>query len=109
MKINIDRIKKFLAKINFLKFGENIAQHILPTSLILFLISLILGGILFYKYIIFVQKKQFEVPQKESIIKEDIYKEILKNWQEQEKRFNEDGFKEYSDPFKKQTQPTPIH
>lgn len=107
VKINIYRIKKNLKKRNFLKFLENIAQHIIPTSLILFLLSLVLGGILFYKYVIFVQKKEFEVPQKESLIKENIYKEILKNWQEQEKRFDEADFKEYPNPFKRQTQLTP--
>jgi len=101
-------LKKNLNKIKFLKkIPGTAARYSFLSCLIFFFFALVLGGILFYKYVILAQKTAVETIQKSSLLQENIYQEILKNWQEQERRFNEADFKEYQNPFKKYIKPTP--
>ncbi len=101
MKINFYGIKKFLKGKNLLRIAENTVQHLLLSSLIFFLFSLILGGFLFFIYVFLPQKTEPEALQKHSLLKEDIYKEVLKIWQEEKTKFDETSTKEYLDPFRK--------
>lgn len=95
MKFEIKKIKKFS---NYLFLA--IVKHAFLVSLILFLLALIFGGYLFYKYIILVQKIDIGVLEKPFLLNEKNYQDVLKTWQEQEKRFKETDFKEYPNPFK---------
>lgn len=107
MKIKISRIKKFVNKGKFLtKIPIILAQHPLSVCLFLFLFSLILGGVLLYKCINLTKKIEAEIFPKNYLLKENIYKEVSKIWQEQQTKFNEADFKEYPDPFRKSS-PTP--
>lgn len=100
MKIEI---KEFLNRGKSLaKIPRILVKRLFLSCLLFFLFSLALGGILFYKYVFLAQKVKPEVFQRESLLKEDIYKEVLKIWQEHERKFNEADSKEYPDPFIKQ-------
>lgn len=96
MRIRIKKIKKFLGKL-FL----TIAEHVFGACLFLFFLALILGGFLFYKYNILTQRAELEVLNQSFLIKEKTYQEVLKVWQEHERRFQEAYLKEYPDPFQK--------
>lgn len=69
------------------------------TILLIFLFSLILGFLIFYKY-------GSNLPSGQTITKEKIefeeklYERVLKNWQEREENFQKIDIKEYSNPFK---------
>jgi len=105
MKINFNIIKKISKKEKTIKrISVVIAQHFLLTNLFLFIISILLGGILFYQYAILAQEAEQEFIKKQSLLKEDIYNDVLRSWQEQQLRFNETDLQEYNDPFKKPIQ-----
>ena len=97
-KINKKQIKKIL---NNLLLGA--VRRPFLGCLAFFLLALILGAILFYKYNILAQRAEFEIFEKPISLKEDTYQEVLKVWQENEKRFEEADTKEYLDSFKKPT------
>jgi len=97
--VKIRKVKVFLGKL--LVF---LAQHISLTCLFIFCLTLIFGALLFYKYSILVQKIEFE-PSELLQLKEKNYQNILKIWQEQEKKFIGTDSKERINPFKK---PVPI-
>ena len=92
-KIKIYKIKAFLGKLPLI-----LARHPFLTCLFLFILSLIIGGLLFYKYIILAQKIKPELLEI-SVLKENDYREVLEVWQRQEKKFNEADLKEYPDSF----------
>lgn len=94
MKIGIKKFKKFLEKLSL-----SIAQHAFLSCLFLFLLSLISGGFLFYKYSISAQEVKPEALDKSVLLKEEAYQEVLEVWQEQERISQEADFKEYPNPF----------
>jgi len=96
MKIGIKKFKKFLEKLSL-----SIAQHAFLSCLFLFLLSLISGGFLFYKYSISAQEVKPEALDKSVLLKEEAYQEVLEVWQEQERISQEADFKEYPNPFEK--------
>jgi len=63
-------------------------------------VAFIFGGFIFYKYNILAQKAEPEITEKPLQFKEKTYQDVLKIWQEKEKRFNEADLKEYPDPFR---------
>ena len=97
MKIKIDlEIIKF-NKIKKLPFI--IARHAFFASLILFLLSLAIGFILFYKYSISIKRANLENVDQAYLLDEKVYKDIKKIWQEHEVIFEQTDFKEYPNPF----------
>lgn len=95
-KLKIKEIKK-----PFKKLPRVLAERALLTFLGLFLLSLIFGLIVFYKYSLLVQKAEPQIterPPRE--FNEKIYQEILRVWQEKEERFQAVDTKEYPDPFR---------
>ncbi|MBZ9578091.1 hypothetical protein KJA13_03645 [Patescibacteria group bacterium] len=94
MKIGIKKFKKFLEKLSL-----SIAQHAFLACLFLFLLSLIFGGFLFYKYSILAQKVEPEALDRFVLLKEGAYQEVLGVWQEHERISQEADFKEYPNPF----------
>ncbi|MDP2672676.1 MAG: hypothetical protein Q8O84_02595 [Nanoarchaeota archaeon] len=75
------------------------AERAFLSFLILFLISLISGGFIFYQYNILVNRE--EVKTLENLLKfdEKTYKDVLNIWQEREKKFEETANKKYFDIF----------
>jgi len=94
MKIGIKKFKKFLEKLSL-----SITQHAFLACLFLFLLSLIFGGFLFYKYSISAQKVEPEALDKSVLLKEEAYQEVLEIWQAHERISQEADFKEYPNPF----------
>jgi hypothetical protein len=97
MKIKIDLKAIKFDKIK--KLPLIIAKHAFYTSLILFLLSLAIGLILFYKYIILAQEAEFEDTDQNYLLDEEAYKDIKKVWQEHENMLEQTDFKEYPNPF----------
>lgn len=95
-KIKFGKIKKYLEKLLL-----TVAEHAFSACLLLFLLALILGGFLFYKYSISAQKVGKDALDEFFLLKEEIYQEILSVWQEHEKEFIEADFKEYPNPFER--------
>lgn len=95
MQIKIKKIKNFL--VNLILF---IIKHDFLVCLFLFLLSLLFGVFLIYKYSILAQKVEVGEVGQSFLIKEQSYQEILKIWQEQEEIFKQADSKEYSNPFK---------
>lgn len=89
-KISVKKIANFI---------EILAQRAFLVFLIFFLLSLIIGGVLFLKYYILVQEKTLEIIEKPVEFNLTIYNEVLKIWQEREDKFQKANFKEYFDPF----------
>lgn len=94
------KIKLNKAKIFFQGLPRKLAEKSFPTFFILFLISLIFGGLLFYQYGILSKKVKIEITEKPLQFKEKTYQGVLKIWQDREKRFEEAGLNNYPDLFK---------
>ncbi|MEK9134889.1 MAG: hypothetical protein AAB451_01105 [Patescibacteria group bacterium] len=75
------------------------AERAFLSYLILFLISLIFGGFIFYQYNILMNKEEVKAPANPLKFDEKIYKDVLNIWQEREKKFGETGTKKYFDIF----------
>ena len=75
------------------------AERAFLSFLILLLISLILGGLIFYQYNILPKKKEVGPAENPLQFQEKTYQAVLKTWQEREKRFEETATKEYFDIF----------
>jgi len=96
MKIEAKKINKFLSKA-----PEAIARHPFCACCLLFLLSILIGAILFYKYDFLAQKTPPLITGKKVLLNEEAYNNVLMIWGEQEERFEEVDFKTYSSPFKK--------
>jgi len=92
---------KFKKAIEFFKkLPRTLGERAFLTFLGLLLIALIFGGLVFYKYSILVEKAEPEISEIPLKFKEKTYQDVLKIWQEKEKRFEEADLKEYPNPFR---------
>jgi len=80
-----------------------IVKYDFLVCLILFLLSFLFSGFLFYKYSILTDKIEIEEIDQSFLIKEQTYQEILRIWQDYEQKFQQAGLKEYPNLF----QPAP--
>jgi hypothetical protein len=80
--------KKFEVK-RILKTFNFFSQKILFTFLLLFLVEIILGWILFFKYFVLIQKKPLEIKKEPIRFERRIYDKVLKIWEERELKFNQ--------------------
>lgn len=98
--VKLPKIKLNKIIIFFRKAPRVMAERAFFSFLLLFLISLILGGLIFYQYNILTKRK--EVTQLENFLqfKEKTYEDVLDIWREREKIFKEAGTKKYFDIFK---------
>jgi len=94
IKERINKIKKLLSKVPLI-----ITMHAFWTCLILFILSLAIGANLFYRYNILAQRAELESLEQFVLFNEKTYQQVLKIWQENEKRFQETDSKEYADLF----------
>lgn len=93
--IKIKKIRESLKKSVWI-IGRNSA----PTFFILFFVTFILGGFIFYKYSFLAEKIEPQITEQPLRFKESLFQEILKEWENREKRFEEAELKEYPDPFR---------
>jgi hypothetical protein len=70
------------------------------TSLLLFFIASVLGGLVFYRYSILVEQRRQEFSERLLYFDEKNLQEVLKIWQERQKKFEEAGSIQYSNPFR---------
>ncbi len=100
MAIKNSGLKNILAKAKFLaKIPLILAKRPLLACFCIFFVSLIFGGFLFYKYVILVQKIEPEISQKDFFIKDKLYQEVLKIWQEKDEKSRNADLKEYPNFF----------
>ncbi|MFQ6049567.1 MAG: hypothetical protein ACE5J0_00815 [Candidatus Paceibacterales bacterium] len=93
-KLKPKKIKDFLKKL-----PRALGERAFLAFLGLFVLSLILGGLAFYKYSVLAKKTELQTTEKPLQFKEKTYQKVLETWQEKEKRFKETDVKEYPDPF----------
>jgi len=87
-------------KIFFKKLPRILGEKAFLTFLFLLFISLILGGIIFYKYSILAEKAELRTIEEPLQFEEKIYQKILNEWGTREKIFKEAELKEYPDLFR---------
>jgi len=87
------------AKVFFKKLPRILGENAFLTFLFLLLLSLIIGGIIFYKYSILSEKVEAEIIEKPLQFKEGVYRKVLDEWEAREKRFRESELREYPDLF----------
>lgn len=97
-QIKFNKIKDF-----FKRFPRIFAEKAFLFFFVLFLISLIFGSFIFYKYSILVKKTETKIIEQPPQLKQKTYEEILSFWQEKEKKLQEIEFKQYPDPFRQLT------
>ncbi len=104
-KLEVKEIKQSLKKL-----PRTLGERSFLTFLGFLLIALIFSGFFFYKYSFLAEKGKLEVLEKPLKFNEKVYQEVVKIWQEKEKKFEETNFKEYTDPFGeiKKELPSPI-
>ncbi|MBU4299410.1 hypothetical protein KJ636_05205 [Patescibacteria group bacterium] len=90
----LNKIKVFLKKL-----PRILGERAFLTFLGLLFLSLLFGGSLFYYYDILIQKQKTEVQFKPERFKEEVFNNVLKEWEEREKRLKEAELKEYLNPF----------
>jgi len=71
---------------NIKKIPWFLGRYAFVAILILIAIDMILGAVLFYKYIYLVEKNQPQVTESPATFKKDVYQEILKDWQERSQK-----------------------
>ena len=97
IKINTKKKQDFLSI--FKKLPLKVARRPLPIIIVLFLVSLLWGVSVFYKYVILPEKEEPEEQKRTLQIEESAYQEILSGLEEREENLKEADSKEYSDPF----------
>ena len=97
MKIPKLKIKKI--KDLFKKVPRVLAAHSLLTLFGLIIIALIFSGLIFYRYVILIQKAELEITEKPLQFKEKTFENIIKIWQEREDKFDAVKTKNYLNPF----------
>jgi hypothetical protein len=97
MKIKRMRLNKIKGGLN--KLPETLGERAFLTFLGLLTIFLIFGALLFYKYIFLTERARPEVTEKPLQLNEALFKEILKKFEERERKFKETEAKQYPDPF----------
>jgi len=94
-KIKVQKIKEFLKRL-FLVLGEKAFL----TFLGLLLMALIFGAIIYYQYSALTKRAEVQIIGEPLQFQEKAYQNVLKIWQEREKKFEEADLKKYFDPFR---------
>jgi len=96
MKIKLAKIKDFLGEIPTI-----LVKKPFFTTMSFLLITFVLGGIIFYKYCFLVEKAEPQVIEKPLSLKEDLFKKILEEWEERERKLEQIKYKGYPNPFQR--------
>ncbi|XOB41268.1 MAG: hypothetical protein ACKKMW_00755 [Candidatus Nealsonbacteria bacterium] len=92
-------IKAKQIKVFIKKLPKKLAEKAFLTFLGLFVLSLIFGILIFYKYSVIPQSESVEGAKVGLKFKSDMYQKILETWQDREERFEETATKQYLDIF----------
>jgi hypothetical protein len=65
------------------------ARHAFSVILILILLSIFLGGVLFYRYVILASAEEPNISENSLKLREDLYQKILEQWQPEEKKIQQ--------------------
>ena len=76
------------------------ASHTFLTLLVLLCLALLLGEALFYKYSILAERKETQITGETIKFRENLYQEVLTEWQARAQRFEQAGIEAYPDPFR---------
>lgn len=98
-KINIKKIEIKKTKKVLNKSFVFVAKHAFPVCLILFLLCLMIGTFLFYKYYILIQKTDLASSSEEGLLNKGAYQDVLGVWLEYEETTEQAGSKEHKNPF----------
>ena len=107
MKFKLSIPQKLVVKIK--KLLWILAGNAFFSFLLFCLFILILGGLIFYKYSVLVEREEPEILEKTFQFEEKVYQEILEEWLEREEEFIKASEKEYSDPFRGPEEETPVN
>ncbi|MFC1663788.1 hypothetical protein ACFL0A_01545 [Patescibacteria group bacterium] len=92
---------KVIATKDFLKkLPKILGTYAFSTFLGFFIFSSILGLIIFYKYGVLAERAEPEVSEEPLQFKEKTYQEVLKIWEDCQKKFEQTESKIYPDPFR---------
>lgn len=81
--------------------AKKFAEYAFLTFLALFLVSLAIGGLVFYEYSFKIRGVKPEISENPIKFNQKTYEEVLSTWQKKEKEIQEIDSKQYPDPFKK--------
>ncbi|MFH1423358.1 MAG: hypothetical protein ABIG29_00135 [Candidatus Nealsonbacteria bacterium] len=103
--------KEFILKLKNIcnAFLKGLAGNLLPAVAILFLVVLVLGALVFYRYDILVRTSQSNSIGGTVQFQKELYQQILKEWQTRDKRFAAADAQSYIDPFQENREkPAPV-
>lgn len=80
-------------------FLTRLAERSLATIVFLFLIVLILGALLFYQYDILAKNAEPKSGGEQIRFQQELYQQVLQEWQAREARFIQAGSQDYINPF----------
>lgn len=96
-KLKVVKLKQI--KVFIKKLPKKLAEKAFLTFLGLFVLSLIFGGFIFYRYSILPQPKPVERGEVGLKFKLELYQKILEIWQNKEERFEKTAAKQYLNIF----------
>lgn len=76
-----------------------LAEHSFSATLILILLSFIISGFIFYKYVFLADQKNPEIKDGSAVINEAQLNDLVKIWSEKDDRIKNVENKEYRNPF----------
>lgn len=93
--------KGFFVKLknSYRAFLTKLAERPLTTIIFLFLIVLVLGAILFYQYDILTKNAEPKGGGESIRFQQELYHQVLQEWQAREARFAQAGSQDYINPF----------
>lgn len=94
MKMNIKKKRFFLSNLPWFA-----ARRAFFACLIIFFISLLIGVIILCKNYFNIEAKKNDMVEQKGYFDEKAHEQLLKFWQENEKKFNEANSDLYPDPF----------
>ncbi|MCX6764663.1 MAG: hypothetical protein NTU58_03075 [Candidatus Nealsonbacteria bacterium] len=94
MKISPKKLIKALGAL-----PKKLAKHSFLTFFIFFLLDVVLGGIVFYKYVILIEKTKVENLKTPLKFDHANYQEVLNQWDKRQKNLEKIDSKQYINPF----------
>jgi hypothetical protein len=95
MKINTKKIKNI-----FKKTPKVLALHPFLAFWALLALAIILGGLIFYKYSVLVEKPETGISREVLRFGQETYQDVITQWQERERNLEEVESKQYISPFR---------
>jgi len=101
MKFKKIKFKK--KRINFEKLSRRLAENSFLTFFGFLLIILVLGGLVYYQYVILIQSTSTTPKEKPLETQEKTYQKILDEWTKRDEKFSQADSKIYPDLFQSPT------